>query len=99
MTVTCDCHLITAVHVSYKFIILFYSDIASLAKAAVAGDEAALDMLSWRKSNKSTSNPSSDYSFFFGVVGGKFILTRVISGLQIFNAHLSGRQLFFCSSS
>ena len=59
-------------------IIVFYSDISSLAKAAVAGDEAALDMLSWRKSNKSTSNTSSDYSFFFGVVEGKFILTRVI---------------------
>ena len=59
---------------------MFYSDIASLAKAAVAGDEAALDMLSWRKSNKSTSNPSSDYSFFFGVVDGKLIRTRVISG-------------------
>lgn len=44
---------------------------ASLAKAAVAGDEAALDMLSWRKSNKSMSSTSSDYSFFFGVVDGK----------------------------
>ena len=72
------------VHVSYT-VNVFYSDIASLAKAAVAGDEAALDMLSWRKSSKSTSNPSSDYSFFFGVVDGKFILTRVISGLQSFN--------------
>lgn len=86
-------NLITALHVRYT-IIVFYSDIASLAKAAVAGDEAALDMLSWRKSNKSTSNPSSDYSFFFGVVDGKFILTRVISGLQSFNDHLSGKQLF-----
>ena len=60
-------------------IIMFYSDISSLAKAAVAGDEAALDMLSWRKSNKSTSNTSSEYSFFFGVVDGKLILTRIIS--------------------
>ena len=42
----------------------------------MAGDEAALDMLSWRKSNKNMSNAvSSDYSFFFGVVDGKFILT------------------------
>jgi len=52
---------------------------SSLAKAAVAGDEAALDMLSWRKSNKSTSNTSSDYSFFFGVVDGKFIPMRVMT--------------------
>ena len=48
----------------------FFSDIPSLAKAAVAGDEAALDMLSWRKSNKGSSQ-SSDYSFFFGVADGK----------------------------
>lgn len=53
---------------------LFFSDIPSLAKAAVAGDEAALDMLSWRKSNKGSSQ-SSDYSFFFGVADGKCIKT------------------------
>ena len=52
---------------------------SSLAKAAVAGDEAALDMLSWRKSNKISSNTLSDYSFFFGVVDGKFIPTRVMT--------------------
>ena len=74
---------------------MFYSDIPSLAKAAVAGDEAALDMLSWRKSNKTTSNTSSDYSFFFGVTDGTFILTRVFSGLQSSNVHLSGQQLLF----
>ena len=43
-----------------------------MAKAAVAGDETALDMLSWRKSNKSSA-PSSDYSFFFGAADGKCI--------------------------
>lgn len=46
-------------------------DISSLAKAAVAGDESALDMLSWRKGNKNITNTAStDYSFFFGVVDG-----------------------------
>ena len=91
MTAACHCNLIT-VPVSYN-IIVFYSDISSLAKAAVAGDEAALDMLSWRKSSKSTSNTSSDYSFFFGVTDGKFILTRVFPGLQSSNVHFSGKQL------
>ncbi|KAM7433446.1 hypothetical protein ABFA07_016329 [Porites harrisoni] len=43
-------------------------DVSSLAKAAVAGDEAAMDML-WRKSAKSSAS-SSDYSFFFGVEDG-----------------------------
>ena len=92
MTAACNCHLVT-VHVSYNSSV-FYSDIPSLAKAAVAGDEAALDMLSWRKSNKSTSNTSSDYSFFFGVTDGKFIITRVFSGVQSSNVQLSEKQLF-----
>ena len=52
---------------------IFYSDISSLAKAAVAGDESALDMLSWRKGNKNVANTAStDYSFFFGVVDGEY---------------------------
>ena len=38
----------------------------------MAGDEAALDAFTWRKSGKNMSNTgSSDYSFFFGVVDGK----------------------------
>ena len=94
MTLKCSCHL-TTVHVSYT-VIVFYSDIASLAKAAVAGDEAALDMLSWRKSNKSTSNPSSDYSFFFGVVDGKLILMRVISGFAKLQCSPIWQATFFC---
>jgi len=65
---------------------------SSLAKAAVAGDEAALDMLSWRKSNKSTSNTLSDYSFFFGVVDGKFIPMRVMTVVNY--VHVTGKQLF-----
>lgn len=80
-------------HSTCKFsyiIIVFYSDISSLAKAAAAGDEAALDMLSWRKSNKSTSNTSSDYSFFFGVVDGKFILKKSYLNFRklLFSLHL-----------
>lgn len=35
----------------------------------LAGDEAALDTLSWRKSNKGSSS-SIDYSFFFGAANG-----------------------------
>ena len=49
----------------------YCSDVSSLAKAAVAGDEAAMDML-WRKSAKSSAS-SSDYSFFFGVEDGKCV--------------------------
>ena len=50
---------------------------SSLAKAAVAGDEAAMDML-WRKSAKSSAS-SSDYSFFFGVEDGNCVCCIVAS--------------------
>ena len=48
------------------------SEVANLAKAAVAGDESALDMFVWRKgSSKLNTAPASEYAFFYGTTGGK----------------------------
>jgi len=49
------------------------SDLASLAKAAVSGDEAALDMLSWKKGKvKMSLGPQESLSFFVGGIKGEY---------------------------
>ena len=50
-----------------------FSDMAGLARAAVNGDEKALDMFSWTKGPKLSSSSSAN-SFFFGTADGKYIL-------------------------
>jgi len=48
------------------------SDLASLAKAAVSGDEAALDMLSWKKGKVRMSlGPQESLTFFVGGINGQ----------------------------
>jgi len=51
------------------------SDLASLAKAAVSGDEAALDLLSWNKGKvKMSIGPQESLCFFVGGVNGEFVI-------------------------
>ncbi|XP_053550522.1 intraflagellar transport protein 140 homolog [Bombina bombina] len=48
-------------------------DMAQLAKAAVSGDEKALDMFNWKKSGKGSpmkTGAQQDFSFFLGAVDG-----------------------------
>jgi len=48
------------------------SDMAALAKAAVSGDEAALDLLSWNKGKvKISLGPQESLSFFVGGINGE----------------------------
>jgi len=50
------------------------SDLASLAKAAVSGDEAALDLLSWNKGGgkvKMSLGPQESVCFFVGGTNGE----------------------------
>jgi hypothetical protein len=43
-------------------IFLFYhSDISQLAKAAVSGDESALDMFNWKKSGKNRTTIDNSF--------------------------------------
>lgn len=50
------------------------SDLASLAKAAVSGDEAALDMLSWNKGKvKMSLGPQESLSFYVGGNKGLYV--------------------------
>ena len=57
-------------------IIFFIRDISQLAKAAVSGDEAALDMFNWKKGKSNVKLTSSVYapaeslSFFVGGASG-----------------------------
>ncbi|XP_019615052.1 PREDICTED: intraflagellar transport protein 140 homolog [Branchiostoma belcheri] len=48
------------------------NDISGLARAAVSGDEKALDMFSWKKSlgSKITMGPSEGLAFFLGGIDG-----------------------------
>jgi len=49
------------------------SDLASLAKAAVSGDEAALDLLSWNRGGgkvKMSLGPQESLCFFVGGTNG-----------------------------
>ena len=50
--------------------LLNFRDMVGLAKAAVSGDEKALDMFAWTKGKKLSSS-SSAHSFFFGTADGK----------------------------
>lgn len=56
-----------------------FRDISQLAKAAVSGDEAALDMFNWKKGksnvklNNSPFAPAESLSFFVGGASGKFL--------------------------
>jgi len=46
--------------------------LASLAKAAVSGDQAALDMLSWKNGKvKMSLGPQESLCFFVGGINGK----------------------------
>jgi len=48
------------------------SDLASLAKAAVSGDEAALDLLSWKQGKvKMSLGPQESVCFFVGGTKGQ----------------------------
>jgi len=52
------------------------SDLASLAKAAVSGDEAALDLLSWNKGGgkvKMSLGPQESLCFFVGGTNGESV--------------------------
>jgi len=51
------------------------SDLASLAKAAVSGDEAALDLLSWNKGGKvkMSVGPQESLCFFVGGTNGEWV--------------------------
>ena len=54
-----------------------FSDIASLARAAVSGDESALDMFNWKKGKSNlrlagpTLGPAEALCFFLGGKNGK----------------------------
>ena len=50
---------------------MFFRDMANLARAAVNGDERALDMFSWSKGAKPISNPNTGNTFFFGTADSK----------------------------
>lgn len=57
------------------------SDIATLARAAVSGDETALDMFNWKKAGKgggimmpASLGPQEDISFFLGGQNGSYVL-------------------------
>ena len=57
---------------------MYYSDLQSLARAAVSGDEAALDMFNWKKGKSnmrltaSSLGPQEANCFFIGGNMGKF---------------------------
>lgn len=56
--------------------ISFYRDISQLAKAAVSGDESALDMFNWKKGKggkmaTTTFGAQESLSFFVGGASGK----------------------------
>lgn len=61
----------------------------------LAGDEAALDTLSWRKSNKGSSS-SIDYSFFFGAANGSvYFVDEKGRSTQCFTADSAVRFLLY----
>ena len=63
--------------VFFVFFFVLYSDISLLAKAAVSGDETALDMFGWKKSKPGAKGPTVSYggqeslSFFIGGASGE----------------------------
>ena len=60
-----------------KSVVFHHRDISELARAAVSGDESALDMFNWKrgKNNKMMTTqfgPSEALSFFVGGASGQF---------------------------
>lgn len=58
--------------------ICYHRDISQLAKAAVSGDESALDMFNWKKSGKNSIKmggasfgASESMTFYLGGASGK----------------------------
>ena len=69
---------------NYCFILcccFFSSDLASLARAAVSGDESALDMFTWQKGkvnpkmSLATMGPQEALTFFLGGRNGRLLFT------------------------
>jgi len=61
------------------------SDLASLAKAAVSGDEAALDLLSWNRGGgkvKMSLGPQESLCFFVGGTNGAWV-DYLYTGLSV----------------
>ena len=55
-----------------------YRDVAAMARAAVNGDEAALDFFNWRKGGKlSAAGPTEALSFFIGCENGEQIQSYI----------------------
>lgn len=55
---------------------VYFSDITALARAAVSGDESALDMFNWKKSGPEKSSggfgaPAEAFGFYVGTDGGE----------------------------
>ncbi|ESO81986.1 hypothetical protein LOTGIDRAFT_223604 [Lottia gigantea] len=75
-------------------------DIASLARAAVSGDEAALDMFNWKRGKSSTPMffPSESLAFFVGdlvFIGGVYYVNDTGQCTQSFSADNSVKQLLY----
>ncbi|XP_071106694.1 intraflagellar transport protein 140 homolog [Haliotis cracherodii] len=77
------------------------SDIASLARAAVSGDESALDMFNWKrgKNNSKTTNSfgqSESLSFFVGgASGGVYYVNENGQCIQCFTVDSSVRKMLY----
>lgn len=71
----------TATH-TYIWIFNF-SDMAGLARAAVNGDEKALDMFSWTNGPKLSSSLTAN-SFFFGTADGKYFTFALVQTVPKF---------------
>jgi len=68
---------------SFEIQLCFHSDLRALARAAVEGDERALDMFTWTPgkgpSGKSFSfGPQEGSTFFIGGQNGKYCLPMVL---------------------
>ncbi|KAH9494870.1 hypothetical protein Btru_015870 [Bulinus truncatus] len=75
-------------------------DINSLARAAVSGDESALDMFNWKRGGKNktptTFGPQESLSFFIGgASGGVYFLNDQGKCTQCFSVDTSIRKLLY----
>ncbi|BFZ17235.1 hypothetical protein BsWGS_20274 [Bradybaena similaris] len=75
-------------------------DISSLARAAVSGDESALDMFNWKRGGKNKMNnpfgPQESMSYFVGgASGGVYYLNEQGRCIQCFSVDTSVRKLLF----
>lgn len=56
---------------------MHYRDITALARAAVSGDESALDMFNWKKGGPGKTGafavPSEAFGFYAGTDGGNVL--------------------------